>query len=262
MIFVSKADPSAKNRYIYYQDQINTLPSSLSSLLLNQPPVFKSVLKSIMKEPFVTSTAQEDESLFSFVSRRFNEHVALNLVGSITHGIYAGDAKQLSVKSTMRILYEAEKNSGSVVRGMFQRPSPLSPAEQIMVDELNDGGETTKQTSVFGFKEGTETLTASLKSYLKQQTNVTIITEKQVEKLEKNKNGNGMKVCVGIKRNTIAQAHYSYSFLDLCRRFLCQCRPCHFNITIQKIRRNITKTLTQLILQSISQCCSNQLCIR
>lgn len=113
MIFVPKSDPSAKNRYIYYQDQINTLPSSLSALLLKQPPVFKSVLKSIMTEPFVSTSTQYDESLFDFVERRFNKHVALNLVGSITHGIYAGDAKQLSVRSTMRMLYEAEKNSGS-----------------------------------------------------------------------------------------------------------------------------------------------------
>lgn len=196
MIFVSKADPSAKTRYIYYEDQINTLPSSLSGLLLNQPPVFKSVLKSIMTEPFVTSSEQDDESLFDFVKRRFNEHVALNLVGSITHGIYAGDVKQLSVKSTMRMLYEAEKNIGSVVRGMFQKPATLSPAEQRMVDELNDNGETTKKTSVFGFKEGTETLTHSLKSYLKNQSNVTIITQKQVKKLEKSKNGNGIKVYI------------------------------------------------------------------
>lgn len=194
MIFVSKSDPSAKNRYIYYQDQINTLPSSLSSLLLNQPPVFKSVLKSIMTEPFVPTSTKDDESLYSFVARRFNEHVALNLVGAITHGIYAGDAKQLSVKSTMRILYETEKRSGSVVRGMFEKSAPLSIAEQAMVDELGDDGKTTKETSVFGFKQGTETLTSNLKSYLNQQSNVTIITEKQVKKLEKNKNNDKLKV--------------------------------------------------------------------
>lgn len=185
MIFVPKSDPSAKNRYIYYKDQINTLPSSLSSLLLKQPPVFKSVLKSILTEPLVPVSTKDDESLYSFVARRFNEHVALNLVGAITHGIYAGDAKQLSVRSTMRILFEAEKRSGSVVRGMFEKPLPLSAAEQSMVDELNDNGKTTKETSVFGFKEGTETLTHQLKNYLKQQNNVTIITEKQVKKLEK-----------------------------------------------------------------------------
>ncbi|GAA5798458.1 hypothetical protein HPULCUR_003861 [Helicostylum pulchrum] len=185
-IFVSKSDPSAKNRYIYYKDQINTLPSSLSSLLLKQPPVFKSVLKSILTEPLVpASSTEDDESLYSFVARRFNEHVALNLVGAITHGIYAGDAKQLSVRSTMRILYDAEKRSGSVVRGLFETPLPLSAAEQGMVDELQNGGKITKETSVFGFKEGTETLTHQLKNYLNQQSNVTIITEKQVKKLEK-----------------------------------------------------------------------------
>ncbi|CAO3620866.1 unnamed protein product [Mucor hiemalis] len=194
MIFVPKSDPSAKNRYIYYQDQINTLPASLSALLLNQPPVFKSVIASILKEPFVPTSTNDDESLYDFVARRFNDHVALNLVGSITHGIYAGDAKQLSVKSTMRMLYEAEQGSGSVVRGMFKKPAPFPAAEQKMVDDLSDGGSITKETSVFGFKEGTEMLTIRLKSYLENQKNVTIITGKEINKLEKSKGGDGMKI--------------------------------------------------------------------
>lgn len=194
MLFVPKTDPSAKNRYIYYQDQINTLPASLSALLLNQPPVFKSVIASILKEPFVPTSKDDDESLYDFVARRFNDHVALNLVGSIIHGIYAGDAKQLSVKSTMRMLYEAERNSGSVVRGMFKKPAPFSPAEQKIIDALGDGGSITKETSVFGFREGTEMLTIRLKSYLEKQKNVTIITGKEINKLEKSKNGDGMKV--------------------------------------------------------------------
>lgn len=199
MLFVPKTDPSAKNRYIYYQDKINTLPNSLSSLLFNSPPVFQGVLKAILSEPFVEKrgSTEKDESLYSFVARRFNEHVALNLVGAITHGIYAGDAKQLSVKSTMRMLYNAEQMHGSVVKGMFQKPPPLSIAEQYMMDALDDDQKTmTKETSVFGFKEGTEALTHRLHAWLKEQPNVTILKDKTVKKLEITPNGNEMKVII------------------------------------------------------------------
>ncbi|CEP14985.1 hypothetical protein [Parasitella parasitica] len=195
MLFVRKSDPSAKNRYIYYNDEINTLPNSLSSLLLNQPPVFKSVIRSILSEPFIGIGSGQDESLYSFVSRRFNDHVALNLVGAITHGIYAGDAKQLSVKSTMRMLYDAERTNGSVIKGMLSS-KPLTPilsAEQDIINELTDP-DITKTTSVFGFKNGTETLSIKLKHWLQQQPNVTIITDKQVRKIEKTADDNGIKV--------------------------------------------------------------------
>lgn len=195
MLFVSKSDPSAKNRYIYYNGEINTLPNSLSSLLLKQPPVFKSVIKSILSEPFVNAGSGQDESLYSFVSRRFNDHVALNLVGAITHGIYAGDAKQLSIKSTMRMLYDAERSSGSVVKGMLaSKPStPIPKVEQAIIDELNDP-DITKTTSVFGFKNGTETLSNELKNWLQQQPNVTIITDKHVKKINTTVDGNGIKI--------------------------------------------------------------------
>lgn len=200
MLYVPKSDPSAKNRYIYYQDQINTLPNSLSSLLFHSPPVFKGVIKSILSEPFAEKGSGQDESLYSFVSRRFSDHVALNLVGAITHGIYAGDAKKLSVKSTMRMLYDAEQMHNNVVNGMFQKSAPLPPAEQVMVDELN---EDVTKTSVFGFKEGTETLTRNLKSWLQKQPNVTIITGKQVKKLEISKSGNEMKVLSCMNLHTL-----------------------------------------------------------
>jgi oxygen-dependent protoporphyrinogen oxidase len=148
------------------------------------------VIKSILAEPFVAKGSGHDESLYSFVSRRFGEHVALNIVGSITHGIYAGDAKQLSVKSTMRMLYDAEQMHGSVVKGMLQKSAPLPAVEQAMITD----DDITKTTSVFGFKEGTETLTRHLKSWLEKQPNVTIITDKKVKKLEISKSGKEIKV--------------------------------------------------------------------
>ncbi|KAL0082375.1 protoporphyrinogen oxidase [Phycomyces blakesleeanus] len=210
---VPKTDPSAKNRYIYYDDQINTLPSSLPSLLFKpSPPVFKSVIQSIVNEfhapPGSADWAHDvdaDESLYSFVERRFNRHVALNLVGAITHGVYAGDAKNLSVKSTFRVLCENEKVHGSVVKGMIKGGVDLQTAnDKKMVREcLENPGSTEQQKtwiqdmagqSVIGFKNGTETLTKSLRDWLVNQPNVELVTGEQVSSVELTSSNNECKV--------------------------------------------------------------------
>ncbi|KAI8888940.1 Protoporphyrinogen oxidase [Backusella circina FSU 941] len=202
MLSVSKQDPSAKNRYIYYKNKINKLPNSLSSLLLHSPPVFQSVIKSILKEPFVQKGDGQDESLYSFVARRFNDHVALNLVGAITHGIYAGDAKQLSVKSTMRLLYDNEQIHGSVVQGMLRGGATVpSAGEERIIKKASSGKvddtewfEETRKASVFGFKEGSETLTRRLQQWLKEQPNVTLLVDKEIRKIKVSNDGNSIKL--------------------------------------------------------------------
>lgn len=55
-------------------------------------------MKAIMREPFVKRTSLEDESIYSFFSRRFNKDIANNLVSAMVHGIYAGNIHQLSIK--------------------------------------------------------------------------------------------------------------------------------------------------------------------
>lgn len=95
----SKTHPSARNRFILFNGELNKLPSSLFALLFNAPPVMKGVLTSIFKEPLVErNTTLKDESIHSFISRRLGVHVAENLVSAMVHGIYAGDIKKLSIK--------------------------------------------------------------------------------------------------------------------------------------------------------------------
>jgi oxygen-dependent protoporphyrinogen oxidase len=200
LLSVSKTDPSAKNRYIYYNGKINTLPSSFSSLLRNKPPVLKSVLLAGALEPFrasrfdkngVPKDGIEDESMYSFMKRRFNEHTAINLMGSLAHGIYAGDAKQLSIMSTMRMLYEAEKNHGSVILGMMKGASnTASMRERGMAVRARDKDPEwfgrMEKMSVIGFKNGMEALPERLYAYLKQCPNVEIRTNDPIESIRSN----------------------------------------------------------------------------
>ncbi|KAI9268046.1 protoporphyrinogen oxidase [Phascolomyces articulosus] len=193
LLTVPKSDPSAKNRYIYFDGSINTLPSSLPSLLFHKPPILKHVIPSVLREPFVrsarTGKEDDDESLYSLVARRFNEHVALDLVGSMVHGIYAGDIKTLSARSNLKMLYENERVYGSVVKGLIKGGVNLNSFRERGIaararKEDPDWFATMENMSVIGFKDGTETLTEQLRGWLEQCENVTIVTEEPVTKLE------------------------------------------------------------------------------
>lgn len=196
LLSVPKTDPSAKNRYIYYDGKINTLPTDLRSLIFKKPPVLKSVILAGALEPFRSSRfdgkdggREDDESMYDFMKRRFNEHTAINLMGAVAHGVYAGDVKQLSIKSTFRMLYEAEKNYGSVVVGMMRgAANTATMRERGMAVRARDGDPAwfskMEKMSVLGFKEGMETLPKQLLQYLESCPNVDIIRNEPVESIQ------------------------------------------------------------------------------
>ena len=197
LLGVPKSDPSAKNRYVYYHGEINTLPSSLSGVLLNKPPVFKSVLLAGALEPLRKSRflpdgspkdGIEDESMYDFIKRRFNHHTAINLMGALAHGVYAGDVKQLSIQSTFPILYEAEKLYGSVMKGIMRGASNAATMrERGMAVRAKDQDPSwfgrMEKMSLLGFKQGMETLPRQLKAYLETCANVEIIQGDPVESI-------------------------------------------------------------------------------
>ncbi|KAG1168605.1 hypothetical protein G6F70_004729 [Rhizopus microsporus] len=199
LVTVPKSHPSAKHRYIYYKDSINTLPSDIRSTLLNKPPVMRSVLLAGLLEPFKSSRfdkhgipkdGQDDESIYSFMKRRFNEHTAIHLMGAVIHGIYAGDIKSLSLKSTLPLLYEAERNYGSVVLGMMKGASYATNtmrergmAARSRKDDPEWFGRMEKM-SVLGFKSGMDTLPKRILNWLSSRENVSIMTNDPVESVQ------------------------------------------------------------------------------
>ncbi|KAG2205008.1 hypothetical protein INT47_002632 [Mucor saturninus] len=197
LVCVPQTDASAQHRYIYYKNEINTLPSNLTSAVFKKPPVMKSVLLAGLLEPFrksrfakdgTTKDGKEDESVYDFMRRRFNEDTALNLMGALTHGIYAGDIKTLSLQSTFRMLYEAEKNYGSVVVGMMKGAGNTSSMrERGMAVRARahdpDWFSKMEKMNLIGFKKGMESLPQTLLSYLKECDNVRIVTQDPVQSI-------------------------------------------------------------------------------
>jgi oxygen-dependent protoporphyrinogen oxidase len=80
-------------------------------------------------EPDVPSAAgDEDESVGSFVARRFGREVYEALVEPLMTGIYGGDGDRLSLRATFPQLRVLELEHGSILRGLSAPPpSDLPP---------------------------------------------------------------------------------------------------------------------------------------
>jgi oxygen-dependent protoporphyrinogen oxidase len=77
--------------------------------------------------PATTSTAEE--SLGSFIRRRFGREVFERLVQPLVGGIYAADPELLSVKATMPRFLEMERRDGGLLRGSLKGASSNGPEE-------------------------------------------------------------------------------------------------------------------------------------
>ncbi|RPA94850.1 Protoporphyrinogen oxidase [Choiromyces venosus 120613-1] len=190
LILISKNSPAAKNRFIYFPDRLNQLPNSLLSVLLSPNlPVMKGVLSGVLAEPFRKRRPADltDESVGSFISRRFNKALANNLVSAGLHGIYAGDIDQLSAKSLFPRFWMAEEH-GSLIRSALSNKTMETEGDQTTRAELRDDNVgicgRMEGTSVYSFKNGIETLSLALARDLEKSPNVTIKTGAKLDNID------------------------------------------------------------------------------
>lgn len=72
----------------------------------------------------------DDESLASFVRRRFGQEVLERLVQPLVGGIYTSDPEKLSLKATLPRFLEMERKYGSLIRASRQMAKTASRDEQ------------------------------------------------------------------------------------------------------------------------------------
>ncbi|RDW78076.1 hypothetical protein BP5796_05928 [Coleophoma crateriformis] len=193
LLVVTKNSESARNRFIYYPDRLVKMPGpgqdfyDMAWTVLTED-VFTQFWQAF-GEPWrrPRDNSLEDESVGSFLARRFGtSHIGDNIVSAVLHGIYAGDINKLSAKSLLPSLWHEEKRFGSLIRGAAFKASRNMKILQVR-DAVLDltiknqlAGAPIQQTledaSVYTFKNGMETLTKALASYLRAMKNVQIKT--------------------------------------------------------------------------------------
>ncbi|MGH7885610.1 MAG: protoporphyrinogen oxidase, partial [Thermodesulfobacteriota bacterium] len=75
----------------------------------------------ILLELLIPAKKVEDESLYSFITRRFGKEALYKAAESLIGGIYTSDSKELSLRATMPEFLEMERKNGSVIRALMKR---------------------------------------------------------------------------------------------------------------------------------------------
>ena len=100
-----------------------------------------------------------DESVASFVRRRFGETTLQEVAQPMIGGIYTADPEYLSLEATMPQFLELERKYGSVIRGLLSRRKQRAKNTAMAASGP-------RYSLFLSFREGMETLTRSIASNL------------------------------------------------------------------------------------------------
>lgn len=116
---VLPADLSAKKRFVYSEGALHKLPEK-------PPEFFRSKLLSprgrvrVIGEVFSGRARKTDETLEEFGTRHLGREAFEKLIDPMASGVFAGDARAMSVKSCFPRIREVEDEYGSLIRGLIK----------------------------------------------------------------------------------------------------------------------------------------------
>jgi protoporphyrinogen/coproporphyrinogen III oxidase len=121
------AAPSGKKRFLWYDNRLETIPTSPPALLRSS--LFSPLEKLRLLLEWFVPAAQPDESVFDFIARRFGRGVAEKVAQAGVSGITAGDARRLSLGALFPRFKSLEAQHGSLLRGLVRAPKAASPTQ-------------------------------------------------------------------------------------------------------------------------------------
>lgn len=181
---IGKSRDAARKRFIRIGGRLRQVPTKPPAFITSDIIPFTAKLRFAL-EPFIgKNRAGGDESVASFVRRRFGKRALARMFDPLVSGVYAGDVEKLSIHNTLSVFAELEQEYGSVVKGMFKRLKQRRKEEKEQDPETKDELLTTSKNPMAGtllsFRDGmgelTQTLANNLKLSLRTETDVKRIT--------------------------------------------------------------------------------------
>lgn len=116
----SKLRPSsdeARRRFIFRQGRLHEVPAAPLAFL--RTPLLSAGAKlRILGEPFARPRPEADETIFDFAARRIGTEPAAVLIDSMVSGIFAGDARSLSLRACFPKMWQLETDHGGLFRAL------------------------------------------------------------------------------------------------------------------------------------------------
>jgi oxygen-dependent protoporphyrinogen oxidase len=110
---------AANRRYVFRKNQLHQLPETPLAFLRSGLMSFPGRLR-VGLEPFISKGGKEDETLADFGTRRLGKEAFEALIDPMASGVFAGDARTMSLKSCFPRINEIETEYGSLIRGMLR----------------------------------------------------------------------------------------------------------------------------------------------
>lgn len=210
------------NRFIYYPNHLVRMPGpgvpffDILYAIFNEP-LFNGIPFDFGLEAIRSQRPKEllDESVGSFLARRYSPALADNIASAVLHGIYAGDVYKLSVKSLLPLLWFFEEQYGSIARGIWKsfisKSLPMLEQDAVLMKELMAKPILTSKlhdlrgASVYTFKRGIGELADQLEVKLKEASNVDVKMEMSIGKIEHDGRSRGVKVRIHLFPSRVDQ---------------------------------------------------------
>ena len=116
------AGVSARRRFLYRGGRLRNVPTNplafASSGILSLPGLLR-----LAAEPLVAArpASAPEETVWQFAERRLGRQAAERLIAPMTLGIFAGDARRLSLPAAFPRMARLEQEHGSLIRGLIRR---------------------------------------------------------------------------------------------------------------------------------------------
>ena len=198
LAYISKSSP-ANRKGILFEGKPYQLPASNGQVL----KFLRSKISSGLKlSPFKDIIARarpldvRDESVGSYITRRFGAVAAQRFVSAIMRGIYAGDVDELSARSVARIgrIYALEHDSPSMLATMVngsgtRADNYAAVANSLLLQAIlrmpfEEVDREMKKYSVAVFDQGIQWLPKTIESKLADLPNVHLLKKNDVQSVE------------------------------------------------------------------------------
>lgn len=142
------------NRYLWWNEKLHKFPTN--PLAFFYSPLTQGFIKALFTE-WKRPVKKGDETVWEFVTRRFNDEVAQRLFDPMVVGIFGGDSRLISIRALFPKLKEWEEKYGSITKGFLKNwlPKKRAPKKSPYIPHA-------PLSALFSFREGIEQLTSAL----------------------------------------------------------------------------------------------------